>query len=116
MVEFFDAVMCLVAIVLIRAVFASFTVHVQLLSALVSATSASSWANCMRADFRLVSAKWPSAILVEVMEERASLQIMILRVGRTCVNLKRIEVEEHDALSLGNTASIGPLDVWAMLI
>ena len=77
-IEFFDSVVCLITTVLVWAILASFTLYVQLISALISTTSSSS--STKRADIRLVSAKWASPVLVIVVEEWASLQIMILRI------------------------------------
>ena len=65
----------------------------------------------MFAHFRLVSAERPSAVLVVVMVERASLEIVVLGVLNAGVDLELVEVEEHDALTLGDIASIRSLDV-----
>ena len=45
------------------------------------------------------------------MVERASFEIMILGILRARVDLERVEVQELDALSLRDVASIGPFDV-----
>ena len=65
----------------------------------------------MLAHFRLVRSKGPSAVLVVVMVERASLEIVVLGVLSAGVNLELVEVEEHDALTLGDIAGIRSLDV-----
>ena len=70
----------------------------------------------MFAHFGLVRAQRPPAILVIVMVEWASLKIVVLRVLDTGIDLELIEVEELDALTLGNVASIRSLDVCLVLI
>jgi len=60
----------------------------------------------LRTNFGLVGPKGPPSIFVKIMVEGAALQIMILRILLTLINLECEEVEEHSRLRCAYLSSV----------
>ena len=65
----------------------------------------------LRADFRLVSTQGSPSVFIIIMVEWAALQVVILRILLTLLNLECKQVQEHDCLLHADITRVVPSTV-----